>query len=285
MNYKVFLVNAFCNDKRGGNGAGVVLCSAILERNIKLRIAAEIGYSETIFVREEGGGVFHLEYFTPVEEVDLCGHATIAAFALLLEQGLPQGRYTILTRAGRLYVDVANDGKIFMQQCSPTFHERYTVDIFASCLPVDYYNASLPIQAVSTGLKDILFPIDSVEHLRSITPDFEAMAKLNKQQGVVGIHAFALTKDGDAVAECRNFAPLYGINEESATGTSNCALACYLHRYEKPQTHYRFLQGVTMQQTSAIEVILQFQQETIQEVKVGGYGLTTGMRTVTIESL
>lgn len=285
MNYKVFLVNAFCNDKRGGNGAGVVLCSAVLERNIKLQIAAEIGYSETVFVREEGGGVFHLEYFTPVEEVDLCGHATIAAFSLLHEQGLPQGRYAIQTRAGGLFVDVTNDGKIFMQQCSPTFHERYTVDVFASCLPVDYYNASLPIQAVSTGLKDILFPIDSVEHLRSITPDFEAMAKLNKQQGVVGIHAFALTKDGDAVAECRNFAPLYGINEESATGTSNCALACYLHRYYEPRTHYRFMQGVNMQQTSAIEVMLQAQQGVIQEVKVGGYGLITGTRTVTIESL
>lgn len=285
MNYNVFLVNAFCNNESGGNGAGVVLTSEVLDRDSKLQIAAEIGYSETVFVRKENDGTFHLEYFTPVDEVELCGHATIAAFSLLHEQGLPQGRYAIQTRAGGLFVDVTNDGKIFMQQCSPTFHERYTVDVFASCLPVDYYNASLPIQAVSTGLKDILFPIDSVEHLRSITPDFEAMAKLNKQQGVVGIHAFALTKDGDAVAECRNFAPLYGINEESATGTSNCALACYLHRYYEPRTHYRFMQGVNMQQTSAIEVILQFQQETIQEVKVGGYGLTTGMRTVTIESL
>lgn len=285
MNYKVFLVNAFCNDKRGGNGAGVVLCSAVLERNIKLRIATEIGYSETVFVREEGGGVFHLEYFTPVEEVDLCGHATIAAFSLLHEQGLPQGRYAIQTRAGGLFVDVTNDGKIFMQQCSPTFHERYTVDVFASCLPVDYYNADLPIQAVSTGLKDIMFPIDTIEHLRSLTPDFEAMAQLNKQQGVVGIHAFALTKNGDTIAECRNFAPQYGINEESATGTSNCALACYLHRYYEPRTHYRFMQGVNMQQTSAIEVMLQAQQGVIQEVKVGGYGLITGTRTVTIESL
>lgn len=285
MNYNVFLVNAFCNNESGGNGAGVVLTSEVLDRDSKLQIAAEIGYSETVFVRKENDGTFHLEYFTPVDEVELCGHATIAAFALLLEQGLPQGRYTILTRAGRLYVDVANNGKVFMQQCCPVFHEQYHVETFASCLPVDYYNASLPIQAVSTGLKDILFPIDSVEHLRSITPDFEAMAKLNKQQGVVGIHAFALTKDGDAVAECRNFAPLYGINEESATGTSNCALACYLHRYYEPRTHFRFMQGVNMQQTSAIEVMLQAQQGVIQEVKVGGYGLITGTRTVTIESL
>lgn len=74
----------------------------------------------------------------------------------------------------------------------------------------------------------------------------------------------------DPVAVCRNFAPLYGIPEESATGTSNCALACYLHRYGHPASRYRFLQGVTMGRTSAIEVRLSNGEQGVLQVFVGG---------------
>lgn len=280
MQCEVFMVNAFCHDGQGGNGAGVVLDCLPLSDAQCLDIAARMGFSETVFVAESPRADFRLSYFTPVAEVDLCGHATIATFALLHERGLAPGTYSIDTRSGLLSVEVGTDGLVFMQQCLPRFFEQYAAADFAQCLPVEYCHPGLPIQAVSTGLKDVLFPVDSVEHLRALRPNFHAMAALNKAQGVVGVHAFALTADDSA--ECRNFAPLYGIDEESATGTSNCALACYLHRHVGPRDRYSFLQGVTMRQPSDIEVLVDSDSSGIRRVMVGGRGVVLGSRLLSV---
>lgn len=267
---QVHIVYAFRHQGAGGNGAGVVLDGAGLSRQQKMDIAARVGLSETAFVTPSPKADYHLEYFTPVDEVDLCGHATIATFLLLHRQGLAPGRYTIDTRAGVLQMIIDPDGTVWMQQCCPAFFDTYPAADFMDCIPGIQAVPGLPIQAVSTGLKDILLPVASVDQLYQLQPDFEAMARLNRQQGVVGIHAFALTGGTDPVAVCRNFAPLYGIPEESATGTSNCALACYLHRYGHPASRYRFLQGVNMGCTSAIEVRLSNGEQGVLQVFVGG---------------
>ena len=282
MNINVYTANAFCHNGSGGNGAGIVLDSERLSRSEKQRIATEMGLSETVFVGPSEKADFKLEYFTPAAEVDLCGHATIATFALKnAKEGL-SGNFVIETLAGLLDVRVEADGRVMMQQRRPEFFEVYEDVIFDECLPVDWVLRGMPIQAVSTGLKDILMPIDSVEHLRRIRPDFEKMAALNRQQGVVGIHAFALSDEEGYVAECRNFAPLYDIDEESATGTSNCALACYLHRYVERREEYRFLQGVSMGRTSEIVVRIDDHGEQIDRVMVGGYGKPCGVQTMEI---
>lgn len=267
---KVYVVDAFRYQGAGGNGAGVVLDGAGLSRQQKMDIAARVGLSETAFVSPSDQADFQLEYFTPVEEVDLCGHATIATFSLMYQQGLSAGSYTISTRVGVLQIQVDSDGTIWMEQCCPTFFDTYPISDFAACMPGAKAVEGLPIQAVSTGLKDILFPVASMAELEALQPDFDAMARLNKRQGVVGIHAFALTSGVNPIAVCRNFAPLYGIKEESATGTSNCALACYLHHYGYRANRYCFLQGVTMGRTSAIEVRLEQVNDIVNRVFVGG---------------
>lgn len=272
MENKVYIVNAFCHQGQGGNGAGVVLEADGLTRQQKLDLAARVGLSETAFVSKSALADFRLEYFTPVSEVDLCGHATIATFTLLKELGLASGGYTIDTCAGVMQMEVEADGRVWMQQCRPTFHEVYDFSDFGDCMPGLCAHPSLPIQAVSTGLKDIMFPVSSLAELDSLCPDFEAMSHLNERQDVVGIHAFALTGEDDPVAVCRNFAPRYGIPEESATGTSNCALACYLYHYHRQAAHFRFLQGLTMNRPSAIEVRLEAKGGNIERVFVGGVG-------------
>lgn len=73
-------------------------------------------------------------------------------------------------------------------------------------------------------LKDILLPIDSTSVLEKMNPNFFEIAKLSKAMNCIGIHSFSVINTAELTAICRNFAPLYGINEESATGTSNCAL-------------------------------------------------------------
>ena len=78
-------------------------------------------------------------------------------------------------------------------------------------------------QLISTGLPDIMMPVSSLEVLDRIEPDFPALSKLSERYEVVGVHAFTVNCD-DATCHVRNFAPLYDIDEEAATGTSNGAL-------------------------------------------------------------
>lgn len=80
MKIKVYKLNSFAKAKEGGNAAGVVLNADSLSEKEMAKIAAVLGFSETAFVLQSNVADFKLRFFTPNEEVDLCGHATIASF-------------------------------------------------------------------------------------------------------------------------------------------------------------------------------------------------------------
>lgn len=236
-------------------------------------IAKDLGYSETAFLIKSNVADFKIRYFTPTEEVPLCGHATIATFSLLHSLGkLDKDAYTIETIAGTLNIRIEKDGMIFMEQNHPTYFETLKPEIFAECFENRFIDTALPIQIVSTGLKDVMLPVISKDHLEKLNPQFINMANLCRKLDVVGIHAFALTNNADTTAICRNFAPLYGIDEESATGTSNCALACYLFKHYKQQSQYVFEQGFNLGSASRFIVNIAQHDSTIDTVSVGGYG-------------
>lgn len=269
----VYVTSAFSKNNKGGNKAGVVLDKQDLTIAQKMVIAKELGYSETVFVSDSRKADFKLQYFTPTEEVPLCGHATIAAFFVLrLLNVLDRQNYSIETKAGLLHIRVQEDGLIFMEQNCPAYFNILRPDVFTGCIEKDFIECNLPIQIVSTGLKDIMLPIDSKAHLEELSPDLKRMAEMSKENGVVGVHAFTLIKESDITAICRNFAPLYGIDEEPATGTSNCALACYLFKYQEKKPQYIFEQGHSMGETSQIVVNIIFHGDVIKSVYVGGYG-------------
>ena len=270
---EVYVISAFSKEGRGGNRAGIVLDSRDLVPAKMMAIAKDLGYSETAFLIKSNIADFKIRYFTPTEEVPLCGHATIAAFSILNSLGrLGKDAYTIETKAGTLNIRTEKDGMIFMEQNRPTYFETLKPDIFAGCLEDRFIDTALPIQIVSTGLKDIMLPVDSREHLERLNPNFTNMVRLCCDQDVVGIHAFALTDGAETTAICRNFAPRYGINEESATGTSSCALACYLFQHYKRQSQYIFEQGFNLNSVSQLVVNIARQGSSIDTVHVGGYG-------------
>lgn len=272
-NVHVYVVSAFSKNGKGGNAAGVVLDGAVLTRMQKMQIAKKLGYAETAFVTKTAQDNFKLAYFTPADEVPLCGHATIAAFTVMRRLHLlERPQYFIETKAGNFVVEVGQDGLIMMQQRLPVYGKVLPAERLEECFQTDIANQHLPIQIVSTGLCDIMFPVGSVKQLASLSPDFSRLAVLSREERVVGVHAFALRQEGALAAVCRNFAPLYGIDEEAATGTSNCALACYLFRYGMKKTQYVFEQGREMGQTSRIIVNLTYHEEEIDDVFVGGYG-------------
>lgn len=279
----VYVAVAFSKDAKGGNKAGVVLGRSELTSVQKAAIAKEMGYSETAFVLDSDKADFKLQYFTPTEEVPLCGHATIAAFSTLkLLNMLDKPDCTIETEAGILNIHIKDDGLILMEQNRPAYLEVLDSDIFTGCIERNFIDHRFPIQIVSTGLNDVMLPVDSVEHLEQLSPDFEMIANMSKEKEVVGVHAFTIIKESDVTAICRNFAPLYGIDEESATGTANYALACYLFKYYKQQSQYVFEQGHNMGDISRIVVNLSYHENVIDSVFVGGYGYLLGKRSLPV---
>lgn len=269
----IYVTSAFSKEGKGGNKAGVVLHRPDLSSAQMLMIAKELGYSETAFVVDSQVADFKLRYFTPTEEVDLCGHATIATFATLrLLNKLGKEKYTIETKAGILTIRIKEDGLIFMEQNCPTYFDVLKPDMVKGCMEEHVISREFPIQIISTGLKDVMLPITSQEEIMAMTPDFKAITDLSRELDVVGIHAFALTDSSDITAVCRNFAPLYGINEESATGTSNCALASYLFKYYEKKSEYIFEQGHVLGEISRIVVHIDYHEDMIDAVYVGGYG-------------
>lgn len=269
----VYVASAFSKDNKGGNKAGVVLDRPDLVPEQKMAIAKELGYSETAFVTESEVADFKLEYFTPTDEVPLCGHATIATFSVLFLLGkLGKSDYLIETKAGILRMKVDEDGKVFMEQNCPEYYEILSVEELGECVEGAIIDASMPIQSVSTGLKDIILPITSVKELGNAEFNMDAISKLSQENNAVGIHAFSFAENAEVTAVCRNFAPLFGIDEESATGTASCALASYLFKYHEKKTQYIFEQGYSLGQPSRIVVNLSNEDDEIKEIFVGGYG-------------
>jgi PhzF family phenazine biosynthesis protein len=268
---KIFIESAFCKDGRGGNDAGVVLYGDGLTARRKQEIARDLGRSETVFVARSDRADFKLEYFTPAREVPLCGHATIAAFALMRRRGmLARDAYTFETREGVLSVFIEDDA-IFMEQSRPRYFDIIEKSALEKCFDRDCVSDRYPCQIVSTGLRDILTPIESEELLYAMRPNFDEIAEISRRYDAVGIHAFTLR---DERILCRNFAPLYGIPEESATGTSNCALASYLYKHDILRRRaYRMEQGRSLGSPSEIFVRIEEEGGEPSRVFVGGRGI------------
>lgn len=289
MEIKVFTLNAFAKTSDGGNPAGVVLDAELLTDGHMQEIAAKVGFSETAFIQKSINADYKVRFFTPNNEVDLCGHATIATFYLLAnKEYIHIGEYTQETKAGILKVECMKDKTIFMNQRNPEFCELLNKKDIADTLNIseDIIMNDLPIQIVSTGLKDIFIPINSLEELYKIKPDFIKISEVSKKMDVTGYHLFSLETEYNSTAHCRNFAPLYGIPEEAATGTSNGALSCYLYKHgvikKNNSKNLIFEQGYSMKKPSEILASLTIGNQEIVEVKVGGIALNINQRKIII---
>ena len=252
MNY--FIVDAFTDKPFGGNPAGVVLLDSdsFPKEELMLKIAAELRYSETAFVRRDGEKEFTIRYFTPKAEVELCGHATIASFFLLHKKGLASGQCLCHTKAGDLTIEAGD--KVLMQMAKPRIVATIedTVEIYRA-LGTNSPASQLSVQIVSAGLPDLMIPLPDVATLQSLQPDMEAIAAITKKYDAVSFHVFAFGNDG-YTAHVRDFAPLYDIPEESATGTANASLTYYLQQNGRLGTEAEcaFIQGEAMGRPSVI---------------------------------
>lgn len=265
---KLYKLTAFPKTSSGGNKAGVYLFADNLNDNEMQKIAYDLGYSETAFVMKSDLADFKVRFFTPLNEVDLCGHATIATFNLLRMLNIvDEGIFTQETKAGILKLKVKKN-IVYMQQKPPVFFEFVDKLDLLNCFSNLKLNDDLLPQIVSTGIKEIFLPVKDITALNELTPNYEKIKNISNKYNVIGIHAFCLSEEVDAYS--RNFAPIVGINEESATGTSNGALSCYLFKYLVKKRKYILRQGYSMGLPSEIYSEIMYDNNTIEEIWVGG---------------
>lgn len=251
---RYFIVDAFTDKAFGGNPAGVVLLDGetFPEDSLMLKIAAELRYSETAFIRRHSEREFTIRYFTPAAEVELCGHATIASFALLHRKGLAKGRCLCHTLAGDLSVEAGE--QVMMQMATPRIVKTITeTEEIYQALGIKNYSPAMPVQIVYSGLPDFMIQIPDVDSLQALKPDMDAITEITKRHQAVSFHVFAFSNDG-YTAHVRDFAPLYDIPEESATGTANGALTYYLQQCGclGAEAECAFLQGEAMGRPSVV---------------------------------
>ncbi|HRR26808.1 MAG TPA: PhzF family phenazine biosynthesis protein [Acidobacteriota bacterium] len=217
--FLMFQVDAFTTKRFAGNPAAVVLLGERqLPDGLMQAIAAENNLSETAFVggpepSEEGGQTFHLRWFTPACEVDLCGHATLAAAHVLFSRRLFLGEAVVFrSRSGPLQVSRSDRGYAMDFPARPP----------AECAISEELIAALGARPVAAGqARDLLAVFDDPETVASLEPDFEALKRLETFAVIVT----APGEDCDFVS--RFFGPRVGVNEDPVTGSAHCTLAPY----------------------------------------------------------
>ena len=212
MRIKQYQIDAFTTRIFGGNPAAVCPLDAWLEDSLLQAIAEENNLSETAFFVKTGNG-FHLRWFTPVAEVDLCGHATLATAHVIFEMlGYAKPSIAFETRSGIL--TVAKNGSLLVMDF-PSVPP-------APCSTPDALLAGLGLQPVEVlAAADYLVVLDSEEAVRSVKPDFAKLAELDLR----GVIVTAPGLNADFVS--RFFGPKLGIPEDPVTGSAHCTLAPY----------------------------------------------------------
>lgn len=207
-----FHIDAFTDRVMAGNPAGVCLLDQWLSDDLMQGVAAENNLSETAYIVPKGND-FDLRWFTPTREVDLCGHATLAAAHVLFSHcGYPGGHIVFESRSGRLLVEREGSRLILDFPSRPA----------TPCEPpADLLNGLRCEPGSVAKARDYLVVLDSADAVRKLQPDLSAFANLDS----LGVIVTAPGDHCDFVS--RFFAPQAGIPEDPVTGSAHCTLVPY----------------------------------------------------------
>ncbi|WP_224332564.1 PhzF family phenazine biosynthesis protein [Haloprofundus halobius] len=276
---RVLLVDAFTAEPLAGNAAGVVPDADGLSVEQMQAVARELSVSETAFLHPSGSADRRVRYFTPTQEVDLCGHATVAAHAHLFEENaIDAGVHALETNVGDLDIEVTEDGFVWMTQAQPTVRPvdvDYDRVSDALGVPVDSLRAvadDLPAAVASTGLPFLVLGVDFLEAVGGATPDTSAVAALADDHGATGVYLFTFdTLDAESTLHARMFAPGAGVAEDPVTGTASGACGAYLRHvgaFDVLPDEMQFEQGEFVDRPGRVRVRVG------DAVRVGGRAVT-----------
>jgi PhzF family phenazine biosynthesis protein len=259
MIMSVLKLAAFSQDGQGGNPAGVAFYDEMPSAEEMLRIAAEVGYSETAFLVKQNDG-WRVRYFAPQTEVPFCGHATIALGAALGER-FGENTYKLYLNDSQITVraEKSAEGKVTATLQSPgtsseAAPEKYVEKILAAFeLKRDDLDSGFPIKFASAGAKHLIIVVKSRKTLADMKYEFELVKSLMAEQGLVTISI--LWQESDSVFHSRNPFPSGGVYEDPATGAAAAALAGYLRDINwTGNKSFTILQGEDMGVPSRLNV-------------------------------
>lgn len=212
MKLPLYIVDAFTRERFGGNPAAVCLLESWLPDTTLQSIATENNLSETAFVVPEGSG-YQIRWFTPVAEVDLCGHATLATAYVLLNT-TRRDDFSLTFSCARGPLDVFREGNRFFLDFPATpprpLRDPEALHRALGCSPRE-----------SLIAREMIAVFDSEEEVRALAPDMQKVALLD----ALGVIATAPGESCDYV--CRCFFPKLGIPEDPVTGSAQCSLVPY----------------------------------------------------------
>lgn len=216
MSTPIFQVDAFTDQLFSGNPAAVVILEGQQEPAWMQAVAREMNLSETAFVHPQQGG-YHLQWFTPQVEVDLCGHATLASAHILWQTGLVQRAETIrfFTRSGWLAASQRDDLIELDFPTAPVIPADITEEIITA----------VGLRPDFTGIagEKWLFEYANEDAIHGLKPDFAALKQ--RKGRALAVTAPSRTPGIDFVS--RYFAPWVGIDEDPVTGSAHCFLGRY----------------------------------------------------------
>ncbi len=212
MRTRIFLVDAFTRQLFAGNPAAVVPLEHFPEEATMQAIAAENNLAETAFIVPDGGD-YRIRWFTPLLEVPLCGHATLASAAVVMQR-LQPGRSEVVFHSA--------SGPLRVRRDDVSYVMDFPARIVDSTTAPSGLSAALgltPVEVFEDKFNYIV-RLERAEDVRTLAPDIAAIARLDRS-GVI------VTAVGDAGYDfvSRYFAPAKGIPEDPATGGAHCALA------------------------------------------------------------
>jgi PhzF family phenazine biosynthesis protein len=214
MRTPIFQIDAFTSRRFAGNPAAVMPLDDFLADAVLQAIAAENNLAETAFLVPEGGD-YRLRWFTPTIEVPLCGHATLASAAVVMER-LEPGRNKVVfhSASGPLTVKRTAAGYVMDFPARPS-QPVPTPPGLAEAL------GAVPVEVLIDAFNYMAL-LANAQEVRELTPDIAAIARVDRS-GVI------VTAPGDETYDfvSRYFAPAKGIPEDPVTGGAHCALAPY----------------------------------------------------------
>lgn len=218
---KTYFVDSFTAEPFKGNPAGVCMLADDLSSEKMLNIAAEIGFSETAFVKKmDGDGVYSIRYFSPKKEIPLCGHATLAAAKIVFEK-TPAVEISFIT-GENLNLTITKSGDNIVMEF-PVY------DLTPLTTPLAVLHA-LGLEAVintsyNSKTKIILLEIADSDTLAALKPDFNAL--IHSYQNINGVLVTAASNTESYDFHYRYFWPWAGTNEDPVTGGVQTFLAKY----------------------------------------------------------
>jgi PhzF family phenazine biosynthesis protein len=224
-------IAAFADDEVGGNPAGVVICDVLPEATAMQALAAEVGYSETVFAAPSGED-WRVRYFAPELEVDFCGHATIAlGAALALRRG--DGTFRLQLNNAEITVEGRRAGSTMMAalQSPPTRSTPASSRCVSDALALFSYAAAdlddrIPPAIANAGADHLVLALRSRERLSAMHYELAAGRTFARTEGIVTISL--VHAETPQLFHVRNPFPIGGVYEDPATGAAAAALAGYL---------------------------------------------------------